>query len=53
MPGESLESGFRACWPLLARLCSHFKSPIRQETIPFEDIRMDCSKGREPVALEE
>ena len=50
---DSLDSGFRACWPLLARLCSHSKSPIRQETIPFEDIRMDCSKDVKPVALEE
>jgi hypothetical protein len=26
---ESLNNRFRACWPLLARLCSHSENPIR------------------------
>ena len=26
---DSLNNRFRACWPLLARLCSHSENPIR------------------------
>src|SRR5207244_3350464 len=32
---DSINNGFRACWPLLARLCAHSENPTRQEIIPF------------------
>jgi hypothetical protein len=50
---DSLKSAFRACWPLLARLCSHSENPIRQETIPFRTSAWIARKEGKTVVLED
>ena len=44
---DSLKHRFRACWLVSARTCSHSEN-IGPGDHSFQDIRMDCSKGREP-----
>jgi hypothetical protein len=50
---DSLDNGFRALLAVASTFVRAFQKPDTIGDHSFQDIRMDCSKGRGPVALVE